>query len=136
MRDSSTVPSGPASSLPPGNCREDVLDRHQVLARFEGDNVLLRNLISTFFHDGPKLVAAARDAVARNDELEFQRVTRILRNNLALFSAHAACEAVDLAESAGHPLTRELAGEALEHLEEELERLGPALANLGKEVKP
>jgi len=130
------VPSGLASNFPPDNCRENVLDRHQVLARFKGDKVLLRNLISAFFRDGPNLVAAVRDAVARNDGGEFLRVTQILRNNLALFSAHAACEAVDLAESAGHPLTHGLAGEALERLEEELERLRPALANLGKEVKP
>ena len=98
--------------------------------------MLLGSLISAFFHDGPKLVAAARDAVARKDGVEFQRITRILRNNLALFSAHAACEAVDLAESAGRALNLGQAGEALERLEEELERLRPALANLGKEVTP
>jgi len=130
------VPSGPVSSLPPDNYRENVLDRHQVLARFEGDKVLLGNLISAFFHDGPMLVAAARDAVARNDGVEFQRATRILRDNLALFSARAACEAVNLAELAGRAPDLSLAGEALEHLEEELERLRPALANLGKEVTP
>jgi signal transduction histidine kinase/CheY-like chemotaxis protein len=130
------VPSGPLSNLPPDNNRENVLDRHQVLARFEGDRVLLGDLISTFLHDGPKLVAAARDAVARKDGVEFQRITRILRNNLALFSARAACEAVDLAESAGRALNLGLADEALERLEEELERLRPALANLGKEVTP
>ena len=38
------VPSGPAFSLPPGNCQENVLDRHQVLARFEGDKCPAREI--------------------------------------------------------------------------------------------
>jgi len=130
------VPSRPAVSLSRDNYGESVLDRHQALARFEGDKLSLGSLISAFFHDGPKLIAAARNAVARNDGMEFQRITQTLRNNLALFSAHAACEAVDLAELAGRAPSLSQAGEALERLEEELERLWPALANLGKEVKP
>jgi PAS domain S-box-containing protein len=130
------VPSGSGPSQPPDNHRENVLDRQQVLARFEGDKKLLGNLISAFFNDCPKLVAAVRDAAVRKDGMEFQRVTQVLKNNLALFSARAACEAADLAELAGHAPSLERAGEALAHLEEELERLRPALANLGKEVTP
>jgi hypothetical protein len=72
----------------------------------------------------------------RKDGVEFQRVTQVLKNNLELFSARAACEAADLAELAGHAPSLEHAGEALAHLEMELERLRPALANLGKEVTP
>ncbi len=113
---------------------ECVLDRPQVLARFEGNKELLAHLISAFFDDYPKLMAAARDAAAGNDGLEFQRVTQALKNHLALFSAQAAGEAADLAELAGQAPALEHAGEALAHLEEELERLRPALANLGKEV--
>jgi HPt (histidine-containing phosphotransfer) domain-containing protein len=107
-----------------------------VLARFEGDKLLLRNLISAFFNDCPKLVSAARDAAAREDDVEFQRATQALRNHLAPFSAKAACEAADRAELAGREQNLEQAGEALAQLEEELERLRPALANLGKEVTP
>jgi PAS domain S-box-containing protein len=130
------VPSASGPSQPPDNHRENVLDRQQVLARFEGDKKLLGNLISAFFNDCPKLVAAVRDAAVRKDGMEFQRVTQVLKNNLALFSAGAACEAADLAELAGRAPSLEHAGEALAHLEEELERLRPALANLGKEVTP
>ena len=128
------MPPEPASS--PDNHREDVLDRHQVLARFEGDRALLGNLIGTFFDDWPKLVASARDATAREDRVEFQRVIQILRNNLALFSAAAACEAADLAELSGRASPLDEIREALARLEEELERLRPALANLGREVTP
>ena len=106
-----------------------------MLARFEGDNVLLGNLISTFFHDGPKLVAAARDAVARNDGLEFQRVTQdFAKQPRAFFGAMRPVKPRIWQSRLGIALTREHAGEALARLEEELERLRPALANLGKEV--
>jgi CheY-like chemotaxis protein len=127
------IPAGPVASQPPDNHQEIVLDRHQVLARFEGDKLLLGNLIGAFFNDCPILVAGARDAAERQDEVEFQRVTQVLKNHLALFSARAACEAAESAELAG-PQSLEQAGEALARLEEELERLLPALANLGKEV--
>jgi CheY-like chemotaxis protein len=128
------VPIGSSSSQLSGNRRQNILDRGQVLARFEGDKLLLGNLISAFFDDCPKLVSSARDAAARQDEVEFQRATQVLRNHLALFSAQAACEAADLAGLAGRARNLEQASEALAQLEEELERLRPALANLGKEV--
>jgi PAS domain S-box-containing protein len=130
------VPAGPAASQPPDNHRVNVLDRRQVLARFEGDKLLLGNLISAFFNDCPMLVGAVRDAAERQDDVQFQGVTQVLKNHLALFSARAACEAADLAELAGRTQGLEHVGEALARLEEELERLLPALANLGKEVTP
>jgi PAS domain S-box-containing protein len=129
-----SVPAAAGPGQLPGNGQRNVLDRHQVLARFDGDKSLLGNLISTFFSDWPKLVAAGREAAERNDAPEFQRITQALRNNLALFSAQAACAAADRAELAGRGQNLEEAGEALAQLEEELERLRPALANLGKEV--
>jgi HPt (histidine-containing phosphotransfer) domain-containing protein len=107
-----------------------------VLARFKGDKESLGNLISAYFNDCPKLVAAVHDAAARKDMVEFQRVTQVLRNNLALFSARAACDAADLTELAARTQNLEQARDALARLEEELERLRPALANLGKEVTP
>jgi DNA-binding response OmpR family regulator len=128
-----------SDSLPghlPGNYRKNVLDRGRVLARFEGDKSMLKNLIGSFFIDCPKLVCAARDAAERRDDVEFQSATRALRNHLETFSARAACEAADMARLAGSAQNLEHASEALAQLEEELERLLPALANLGKEVTP
>ncbi len=90
------IPAGPVARHPSDHHWENVFDRHQVLARFEGDRMLLGNLISAFFNDYPKLVSAARNAAARQDDVEFQRVARVLKNLLALFSARAACEAADL----------------------------------------
>lgn len=130
------VPESPGTHLLPASRQEQVLDRSHVLARFEGDKVLLGNLISAFFDDSPKLVAAARDAAARKDQAELQRVMRVLKNDLALFSARAACQAAGGAELAARTQSPEHFGEALARVEEELERLHPALANLGLEVAP
>jgi CheY-like chemotaxis protein len=130
------VPAGPAASQPPDNPQEHVLDRHQVLARFEGNTVLLGNLISAFLDDCPKLVSAARDAAARQDDMEFTRVAQVLKKQLELFSAEAAREAANRAERAGRAESLEHVGEALGRLEEELDHLLPALANLGNEVTP
>ena len=113
-----------------------VLDRDQVLARFEGERSLLGNLISSFFDECPKLMTAVRDAAQHNDGAEVRRITQVLRNNLALFSARAACQAADVVELFGREASLDHAGEALARLEEELERLHPALANLGREVTP
>ena len=111
-----------------------ILDRGEVLTRFRGDRALLGNLISAFFSDCPKLISSARDAAIRRDEAEFLRATQVLRNQLALFSAKAASDAADLVGMIGCRQDLGNAHEALARLEEELERLRPVLANLGKEV--
>ena len=130
------VPFDSASSRLPNGHPPKVLDRTQLLARFEGDTVLLADLIGNFFAQCPKLISAARDAVARHDPAEFERATQALRVQLELFSAQPACEAADRAGRAARGDNLEQTREALAQLEEELERLRPALANLGKEVIP
>jgi len=120
----------------PDTPRDNVLDRQHLLDRFEGDKALLGNLISVFVRDCPSLVAAAREAAARQDAIEFLNATHVLISNLALFSAPTAFAAAQEAELIGRTKGMENAGEALARLEEELERLQPALSNLGKEVAP
>jgi polar amino acid transport system substrate-binding protein len=130
------VPAGSLATHPVGSQGQVVLDRPQVLARFEEDKLLLGNLISAYFSDCPKMIAAVRDAAIRQDREEFQHVLQALKNHLELFSARAACEAVDWAEATACTENLDLADEALTRVEEELERLRPALANLGREVTP
>jgi response regulator RpfG family c-di-GMP phosphodiesterase len=127
------LPARAASIPPPGNEREDFLDRHRLLECFDGDETSLAGHIVSFPDDCPKLLAAARDAVLRKDDKEFQRIIQELRNSLALFTPPAAREAVDLKEMAGLAPSPEQA-EVLVRLEVGLERLQPAVANFGKEV--
>ena len=124
-----------ATSIPlPENERENLLDRHRLLECFHGDKASLVGHINSFLDDCPKLLAAAREAVLRKDDKEFQRITQELRNSLALFSPPAAREAMDLREMAGLAPTPGQAAEVLARLEQELGRLRPAVANFGKEV--
>ena len=130
------LPAGTRVDEPPGTPRDNVLDRQHLLAKFEEDKALLGNLISVFVRDCPSLVAAAREAAARQDAIEFLNTTHVLISNLALFSAPTAFAAAQEAELIGRTRGMEHTGEALARLEEELERLQPALSNLGKEVTP
>jgi CheY-like chemotaxis protein len=128
-------PAGPAVQQAAEEPSQVVLDRDQVMERFEGDRPLLANLISAFFSDCPKVVAGLREAAAHHDNQGFQQGVQVLKNQFELFSAPAALEAASLAETVGGAGNREGAVEALARLEEELERLQPALANLGEEVR-
>jgi PAS domain S-box-containing protein len=130
------LPAGTRVDEPPGTSQDNVLDRQHLLAQFEEDKALLGNLISVFVRDCPSLVAAAREAAARQDAIEFLNATHVLISNLALFSAPTAFAAAQEAELIGRTRGMEHTGEALARLEEELERLQPALSNLGKEVTP
>jgi signal transduction histidine kinase/CheY-like chemotaxis protein len=116
--------------------RESVLDRQELLKHFEDDKSLLGSLIGVFVKEYPGLVAAAREAAARKDAVEYLHSTHVLMSNLVLFAAPAAYEAAQQAEAVGRTRGVEHTAEALERLEEELERLQPVLSNLGKEVSP
>jgi PAS domain S-box-containing protein len=128
------LPCGAVGGENPETNRDPVVDQQQVLARFEHDKALLRSLVRDFVEDCPKLLAAARDAAARLDAAEFRRAVQVLKNNLGLFSAPAAFEAAQKAELISCTQGVDHTGDALARLEEELERLQPALSNLGKGV--
>jgi CheY-like chemotaxis protein len=130
------LPSGAVGGENPETNRDHVVDRQQVLARFEQDKALLGRFIRVFVDERPKLLTTARDAAARQDAAEFQRATQVLKNGLALFSARAAFAAAQKAELIGCTQGVEHTGDALAWLEEELDRLQPALSALGKEVTP
>jgi CheY-like chemotaxis protein len=129
------VPAGPAVQQVSEESSQVVLDRDRVMERFEGERPLLANLIGAFFSDCSKVVAGLREAAARQDSQGFQQGVQILKNQFELLSAPAAMEAASLAETVGGAGNREGAVEALARLEVELERLQPALANLGEEVR-
>lgn len=129
------LPPGAVAGAGPAVNSNNVLDRQQVLTRFDGDKQLLGNLISVFITDCPHLLATAREAVGHRDTKEFSRVVQVLKNNLTLLSAGAAFEAAEKVEAVSQTQELEHSGEALAQLEEELERLQIPLSNLGKEVR-
>jgi len=112
----------------------EVLDRQQVLACFEGNKQLLAESIGLFLDDCPKLLAAMREAVARQDAEALERTAHTLKGSLGYFAAGGALETAQRVETMGRNRDFHQAAQATMRLEKEIEHLRPALVNLGREV--
>jgi PAS domain S-box-containing protein len=127
------TPLGPApEELEAG--KTNVLDRHKVLERFEEDKSLLAELIGLFLQDYPKMLTMVREAVRNHDGPALERAAQTLKSSLGLFAAEAALEVARKTEGIGRMQEFGNAEDVIVRLEDELERLKPALASLGREV--
>jgi CheY-like chemotaxis protein/HPt (histidine-containing phosphotransfer) domain-containing protein len=111
------------------------LDGKAVLARVGGDVQLLREIIGLFEKDCPLLLGEIRTAVAASDAAALQRAAHRLKGSVSNFAARPAVEAAARLESLGASALIDEAGSALETLEQEIERLWPALAALPQETE-
>ncbi|HLW79263.1 MAG TPA: ATP-binding protein, partial [Terriglobia bacterium] len=126
-------PVGPDRPDPPR--RDDaVLDRAAALARVEGDGVLLGELAALFIEDCPRILAAIRDAIARQDADALSRAAHALKGSAANFSASRAVDDALRLETMGRRGDLEGAQEACDALEATLDRLTKVLAGLAKEA--
>jgi signal transduction histidine kinase/CheY-like chemotaxis protein len=132
---------GSGSITVAGRCRPTyadgsalVIDGPSLLARFDGDKRLLTEVIKLFLEQEPKLLAAVRDAVSRQDAKALEQAAHSLKGSVCNFSAQAAYEAALTLEMMGRQ--RDLGGaeEALQVLIAESVRLQPALQVLIRET--
>ena len=112
---------------------DEVFDRDATLARVDGDLEFLMELVELFLEDSPKLLSRIRDAVARGDSKALERAAHTLKGSVGNFDAKATFEAALKLENMGRNEDLSNAEEAYSALEEELERLKPALESLRKE---
>jgi HPt (histidine-containing phosphotransfer) domain-containing protein len=84
--------------------------------------------------DAPKLVAAARDALARRDRDALGYAAHTLRGMLRNFSAGAAEEAAARLQALDATQDGDKAEAACQALERELARLGAELADMTREI--
>jgi two-component system sensor histidine kinase/response regulator len=113
---------------------EKTLDAGELLARVEGDRVLIGELCGMFRQDYPKHISAIRDALARGDVDDLQRAAHTLKGTLANL---AACDGKDLAEQlegASRSHDTEKAKQILDEIERELPRVEAALEHLSQGV--
>ena len=99
----------------------------EALARVEGDRQLLADMAKLFLEDGPELFSEVRAAVAQRDSKALERTAHALKGSTANFSARATYEAALNLEQIGRGGDLTAAEEACGVLEQELERLWPAI---------
>jgi signal transduction histidine kinase/DNA-binding response OmpR family regulator len=121
-------------SLPAEPRPEEILDRLTALARVDGDANLLGELAGLFLADSARLLSAVEEAVARGDAKALERAAHALKSSVGNFAAHAAFQAAARLEMLGRQGDLAEAQEAYAALEQEIERLRPALLNLQREV--
>ena len=110
------------------------VDRVAALAHVEGDLELLQEIAAVFLIDSAELLSEIRQSVASHDPRALERAAHKLKGSVGNFCAQATFEAALRLEMMGHDGDLTSAAEALRVLEEEIERLRPALEGLTKEV--
>jgi len=107
---------GASATSPP----EQRVDVRFLLRRVEGDRGLMKELVSVFLEDTPRLVKELTDAVEKRDHPKIERAAHTLKGAVANFGAKRARElALDL-ETRGRERDLELADCVLAELQKEL----------------
>ncbi|SPE22082.1 putative Histidine kinase [Acidobacteriia bacterium SbA2] len=114
---------------------KEILDEPALLARFEGEVDLLRDVVNLFTDDCPRLMDGIRGAVERSDAHGLERAAHKLKGTVANFSARASYDAALRLEVMGREGHLEKAREALATLDTAIEELRPVLINISGGIK-
>jgi PAS domain S-box-containing protein len=109
---------------------EPAFDLNQVMDRVDGDEGLLRELVELFLDESPKLAAAIRESIERQDGPALERAAHTLKGATSNFSANGAIEAAQRLELMGRRGDFAQAAEIWNQLERELGRLQDELTGL------
>jgi CheY-like chemotaxis protein len=112
----------------------EVLDAEQLLARFEGDTKLLKQVTGVFLNDYPQRLAEMRAAIAKKEAPALERAAHTLKSSLGVFIAGPALAAAEEVEALARRSDLIAARDAARRLEEEIERLKPVLRELSEEA--
>jgi len=128
--DSLTMPAvHPPETLATPAAEQDILDRHTLWERVEGDADLLREIVALFLADCPERLAELHEALRHRDCTALAQAAHRLKGALGNISANNALTAVRCVETAAHAGDVHAATAALARLEDELARLTPLLAS-------
>jgi HPt (histidine-containing phosphotransfer) domain-containing protein len=113
---------------PPPEPPDEVIDLQAALAFTGGDARLLRELMTVFLDDCPRMLGEVREAAAAGDAARLRRAAHALKGSAGYFSASAAVVAAQTLERMGRE--NDLAGveEACGELKGEVARLRTAVA--------
>jgi len=133
-----SVEALPAASAEPGAAREPssstagVLDEAEALSRVGDDRELLGELAEVFLGECPRLLETIRRAIAAGDTPNLKIAAHSLKgaiDNFALQSAYDAALRLEMLARVGNLAEAE---PACARLQQEMERLMPAVAGLAK----
>ncbi|MDO8682183.1 MAG: response regulator [Armatimonadota bacterium] len=111
----------------------NTLDMTAALACVDGDKELLAELAQLFLDDYPRLISAAKEAIATSDAQALQRSAHTLKGSVGNFSAKAAFDAAFNLEQIGRSGDLTKAQEAWEFLVLQIDKLTPVLKSIGLE---
>jgi HPt (histidine-containing phosphotransfer) domain-containing protein len=109
---------------------QPLFDHAALLARVDGDEELLRELIDLFLEDCPRLLTAIREAIARQDRDLLKRAAHTLKGSVGNFGAKAVCELAQKLESLAPDLDLGAAGQLSQKLEGMVGSLEQSLSRL------
>ncbi|MFH1314371.1 MAG: response regulator [Candidatus Eisenbacteria bacterium] len=123
--------------IPPvmeGHC-DDVISWEEAVKQMEGDVELLKEIAEMFLEESPVLMDRMRQAAADGDCKKLERAAHTIKGSVGNFAARLAFDAAQRVEELGREGDLDHAVEAFKKLEQEIERLKPALASLGRESR-
>jgi two-component system sensor histidine kinase/response regulator len=101
----------------------DVFDQAALLARIEGDETLLRELVGLFLDDTPQRLDHIRDAFVNNDLKRLERIAHTLKGSVGNLCAYRAYETAKRLERLAQIGEERRIMEALTDLEMEMAHL-------------
>jgi len=110
----------------------DPINMGEVLERAGGDVELVMEVAGLFLDNCPMLLSEMQEAIARQDSKALERAAHTLKGSAANLVAKSVSEAASRLEMIGRDGEITRAQEAYKVLEEEVQRLSPVLATLGK----
>jgi HPt (histidine-containing phosphotransfer) domain-containing protein len=109
---------------------EPAVDTCALMDRIDGDLNLLKDLVGLFVQNSRELLSEIGQAIDAEDAVTLQRYAHTLKGCIGNFAANAAYNAAFRLEQIGKEQDLANAREAYRDLENEIERLEPALHEL------
>jgi signal transduction histidine kinase/CheY-like chemotaxis protein len=113
-----------------------IFDREEALARVEGDEQLLQELVELFLTDAPRYLTELRHTLTSGDAADLARIAHTIKGAVANLGAHVASSAALQLEQRAQSGDAAQRAEACATLEAELGRLTSVLLVIAKEVVP
>jgi CheY-like chemotaxis protein/HPt (histidine-containing phosphotransfer) domain-containing protein len=108
-----------------------VLDRAAILARVDGDEELLEELVTIFLDNSLQLMNEIRESLARGDSKRLRHAAHTLKGSAANFGTSPVCEEAARLEMMGHNEDLTGAEAVWAELEEAMKNLKLVLKSLG-----